>query len=70
MSKATLIKAYIRFGDGLHYHHGGKHGIMKADLGLEKPRVLHLDMRQSERGFLPHWAKFKHRRRPQSPSPQ
>ena len=49
MTKATLIKENIELGlaysfRGLvHYHHGGKHGCMQADMVLEKElRILHL----------------------------
>jgi hypothetical protein len=27
------------------YHHGGKHGSMQADMVLELPRVLHLNLK-------------------------
>jgi hypothetical protein len=27
----------------VHYHHGGKQGIIQADMELEEARVLHLD---------------------------
>lgn len=31
------------FRGSVHYDHDGKHGIVKADLVLEEPKVLHLD---------------------------
>jgi hypothetical protein len=49
MRKTTLIKANILLGlafsfrGSVHYHHGGEHGSMQADLVLEEPRILHLD---------------------------
>jgi hypothetical protein len=42
MTKATLIKENIQltlaysFRGIVHYHHGGKHGSMKADTVLKK----------------------------------
>jgi hypothetical protein len=53
--KATLIKENIylglayRFRGSVHCHHGGNHGIMEADLVLEEPRVLHLDLKAARR---------------------
>ena len=48
MSTATLIKENISLGlayssRGLvHYHHGGKHGSVQADMVLEKElRILY-----------------------------
>ena len=39
-----LIGTGFQFRDLVHYHHGGKHGSMQADMVLEKElRVLHLD---------------------------
>ena len=36
--------------DLVHYHHGGKHGSMQADMVLEKElRVLHLDLKATRR---------------------
>ena len=33
----------------VHYHHGGKHGGVQADVVLEKePRVLHFDLQAAE----------------------
>jgi hypothetical protein len=56
------------FRGSVHYHHGGKHGSVKADLVLEEPRVLHLDLhvadlfhRQPEAGFFLYWAELEHR---------
>lgn len=37
------------FRDSVHYHHGRKHDITQADLGREKPRVLHLDLKATRR---------------------
>ena len=40
-----LIGAGLQFRDLVHYHHGGKHGSMQADMVLEKElRVLHIDL--------------------------
>ena len=39
----SLGLAY-RFRGSVHYHHGGKHGSIQADMMLEKElRVVHLD---------------------------
>jgi hypothetical protein len=50
MTKATLIKENIslelafRFRGSVHYHHGGKHGSMQADMVLAMElRTLLLD---------------------------
>jgi len=32
----------VSFRGSVHYHHGGKHGRVQADMVLEEPRVLHL----------------------------
>jgi len=37
-----------------------------ADVGLEEPRVLHLDLKAAEGDWIPHRAELEHRR-PQSP---
>jgi hypothetical protein len=56
MTKATFIKANISlelvysFRGSVHYHHGGKHDNMQADIVLEKElRVLHLDLKAVRR---------------------
>ena len=55
MTTATLTKANISLlllfslRGSVHYHHGGKHGSMQADMVLEKElRVLHLDLQAAE----------------------
>jgi hypothetical protein len=54
-STASLTKANIpmglayRFRGSVHYHHGGKHGSIQADVVLEKElRALHLDPQAAE----------------------
>jgi hypothetical protein len=38
-----------RFRGSVHYHHGGKHGSIQADVVLEKElRALHLDPQAAE----------------------
>jgi hypothetical protein len=32
----------------VHYHHGGKHGSIQADMVLEEQRVLHPDPQAAE----------------------
>jgi hypothetical protein len=55
MTKKTLIKDNIslelayRFRGSVHYHHGGKHGSVQADVGLEEPKVLHFDPKANRR---------------------
>ena len=50
MTKTTLMKANIYLGlaysfrDSVHYHHGRKYGSRKADMVLDEPKVLHLDL--------------------------
>ena len=42
----------------VHYHHGGKHGSIEADMVLEKElRVLHLDLKAARRrlDLILHW---------------
>ena len=63
MTKATLIKENISLGlaysfrGSVHYHHGGKHDSMQADMVLEKElRVLHLDLQAAEGDCAPHHA--------------
>ena len=29
----------------VYYHHGRKYGSMQADMVLEEPRILHLDLK-------------------------
>ena len=31
------------FSGSVHYHQGGRHGSVQADMMLEEPRVLHID---------------------------
>jgi hypothetical protein len=66
MIKATLIKGNTKVGlahsfrGSVHYHYSRKHGIMQADMVLEKElRVLHLGGDSA-----PHWVEPEHRRRP------
>ena len=63
MTLAILIKENIylglayRFRGLVHYHHGGKHGSLQADMVLEKElRVLHLDQQAAEGDCVPLWA--------------
>jgi hypothetical protein len=37
------------FRGSVHYHHGGKHGSVLADMVLEKLRVLNLDPKAARR---------------------
>jgi hypothetical protein len=59
------------FRGSVHCHHGGKHDIVQADLVLEEPRVLHLDLKEDKGDYLPEiagggsfssWARPEHRR--------
>jgi hypothetical protein len=58
MTKATLTKAniYLRlacsFRSLVHYHRGGKHGSIQADIVLEELRILHIDLLQAARRRL------------------
>ena len=55
MTKAIVIKEIISLGlaygfrGSVHCHHGGKHGSMQADMVLEEPRALHLDLKADRR---------------------
>ena len=55
MTKATHIKVNTdlwlahSFRGSIHYHHGGKHGSIQADMVLDEPRVLHLDLKTARR---------------------
>jgi hypothetical protein len=67
MTKATLIKSNIslwlayRFRGSVHCDHGGKNGSMQADLVLEKPRVLHLDLKAARRRVsMPRLVELQH----------
>lgn len=56
MAKAThkgkhLVGAGLQFSSLVHYHHGGKHGSVQADMVLEEPRVLCLDLKAARRGL-------------------
>ena len=45
-----FIGAGLQFRGLVHYHHGGKHGSIQADVVLEKElRVLHLDLKAAEK---------------------
>jgi hypothetical protein len=37
------------FRGSVHYHHGGKHGIMQADMVLEESRVIYLDLKAARK---------------------
>ena len=58
MSKATLIKENILLGlaysfRGLvHYHHGGEHGSVQAEIELEDLRALNFDLQVAERDWV------------------
>ena len=45
-----FIGAGLQFSDLVHYHHGGKHGSVQADMAL---RVLHLDPKATRRRLAP-----------------
>jgi hypothetical protein len=57
MAKAILIKDNISLGmvysfrGSVHFHHGGKHVSIPADMVLEEPRVLHLGLQAARRGL-------------------
>ena len=61
-NQGNSYKGQHLIGAGLQYHHGGKHGIVQANVVLEKElRVLHLDPKTARGGLtLPHWVKPKH----------
>ena len=40
------------FRGSVHYHHGGKHGSLQADMVLEELRVLHLNPKAGDRDCL------------------
>jgi hypothetical protein len=67
MTTATLTKLRLgpayRFEGPVHYHHGGKHGSIQADMMLEKElRVLHIDLWAAEgNNWVSHWAELEHR---------
>jgi hypothetical protein len=41
--------ADLQFQNSLHYHHGGKHGNMQADMVLQELRALHIDPKTARR---------------------
>jgi hypothetical protein len=72
LAKATLTKANIELGlanscRDLGYK-GGKHGSMQADVGLERPRLLHPDPKAARRLSPTHWVALEPRK-PQSLPP-
>jgi hypothetical protein len=60
MTTATPIKEDIKLElayslrGSVHYH-GRKHGSMQADMVLEEPRVLPLDLQAAEGDCVSHW---------------
>ena len=58
-----LIRLAYSFRGSVHYHHGGKHGSIQADMMLEKElRVLHIDLWAAEgNNWVSHWAELEHR---------
>ena len=46
--KGHLIGAGLQVRDPFHYHQGRKNGSVQADMGLEEPKVLHLDRKATE----------------------
>ena len=42
-----------RFRGLVFYHHGRKHGSIQANMVLEDPRLLHLDLQAAEEDCLP-----------------
>jgi hypothetical protein len=52
-----LTETWFSFRSFIYYHHGRKHGGIKADMVLEEElRVLHLDPQEAEGDFVPTWA--------------
>jgi hypothetical protein len=48
------LELAYNFRGSVHYHHGRKHGTMKADMVLQKElRVLHLDPQAAEGNCFP-----------------
>jgi phenylalanyl-tRNA synthetase beta subunit len=43
------LELAYRFRGSVHYHHGGKHGSIQADVVLEELRVLHFDPKAARR---------------------
>ena len=60
MTTATLIKKTFSWGLAynfrslVHYHHGGKHNVMKAYMALEEQKGLHLDLQTAEGDCVSH----------------
>jgi hypothetical protein len=52
-----LIGSPYSFRDSVHYYHGRKHGSIQADVGLEKLKVLQLDLKATSR--LLYWAELE-----------
>lgn len=46
-----LIGAGSEFRGLFHFHHGGKHGHVQADMGLQEQRGLHLDSKAAENNY-------------------
>jgi hypothetical protein len=44
-----------RFRGSVHYHHGGKHGNIQANMVLEELRVLHVDLKATRRVLSAAW---------------
>jgi len=64
--KRSQLGLAYSFKGSVHYHHGRKHGSMQADMVLEEPRVLHLDLQASGDRVD---TELEHKR-PQNPPPQ
>ena len=47
----ALIGAGFQFRGSVHYHRGGKHGGLQADMVLEEPEFYILIHKQQEAGF-------------------
>jgi hypothetical protein len=47
--RQTFNWSWLSFRGLVHYHHGGKHGRVQADVVLEEPRVLRLDLKAAMR---------------------
>jgi hypothetical protein len=59
---ATLLKGSVSlvlassYRGLVHYHHGGKQGVIQADIALEKElRGLHLDLQVAEGDSVALW---------------
>ena len=52
LRKKNFIEAGLQCRSLVHYHHGGEHGSVQAEIELEDLRALNFDLQVAERDWV------------------